>query len=55
MLPLSSKWHKCNEKCICPIHKTPMYYNVKFNEHACQDINCVYVHGYERKLNETFL
>lgn len=37
--------HVCDERCVCPIHGTPLYYSRVGDDHACQDINCEYGHG----------
>lgn len=42
--------HQCDDRCICPIHHTPMLYSRAQNEHACQDPNCQYAHGLETHL-----
>jgi hypothetical protein len=47
--------HKCDERCICPIHRTPLIYAPGPNEHACQDIDCTYGHGLETVLMRQLL
>lgn len=42
--------HKCDETCVCPIHRTPLWFAPKTGEHACQDINCVHGHGLRTEL-----
>lgn len=38
--------HKCIEGlCICPVHKTALYYSPNSGEHACQDPDCIHAHG----------
>lgn len=37
--------HTCSEKCVCPRHSTPMIYWPRGDEHACQDVDCLYGHG----------
>lgn len=46
--------HKCGDKCICPYHMLMMYYAPDRNEHACQNIDCVYARGYERRIAQEF-
>jgi hypothetical protein len=33
--------HRCNERCVCPIHGTPLIYAPTLDDHACQDGDCV--------------
>lgn len=40
--------HRCDEYCVCPVHRTPMIYWPQGDEHACQDVTCEYGHGFER-------
>ncbi|MFJ1667384.1 hypothetical protein ACIOK4_13545 [Streptomyces bottropensis] len=35
----------CDERCLCPVHGTPMFYVHADGDHACQDVNCRYGHG----------
>jgi hypothetical protein len=37
--------HHCDDRCICPIHQTPLYYAPQDDTHACQDPTCVHAHG----------
>jgi len=37
--------HVCGIQCICPVHRTPMFYSPAWDDHACQDITCEYGHG----------
>lgn len=37
--------HACDETCVCPIHETPLIYAPSIDDHACQDIECVFGHG----------
>jgi hypothetical protein len=37
--------HRCDEWCVCPDHRTPLYYSPAQHDHACQDITCRYGHG----------
>lgn len=39
------KLHECDDNCICPIHKTPLFYAPISNIHACQDVECIHGHG----------
>lgn len=41
----SSRTHRCDEGCTCPVHGTPLIYWPAGDDHACQDVNCVYGHG----------
>lgn len=38
--------HTCGRNCVCPLHKTPAYFNLSTGEHACQDPECRFAHGY---------
>lgn len=40
-----TKPHRCDERCVCPVHGTPLIYWPAGGDHACQDVNCVYGHG----------
>jgi hypothetical protein len=35
----------CDERCVCPVHSTPLLYAPASDEHACQDVNCRHGHG----------
>jgi hypothetical protein len=35
----------CDERCVCPVHGTPLLYSPAGDEHACQDVNCRHGHG----------
>lgn len=37
--------HRCGDRCICPIHETPLIYAPGKDDHACQDVDCVHGHG----------
>ncbi len=37
--------HRCSASCRCPVHATPMIYSPAYDDHACQDVNCMYGHG----------
>ncbi len=37
--------HLCDDSCVCPLHETQLYYAPSINDHACQDITCVFAHG----------
>lgn len=39
--------HICDEFCVCPIHETPLFLNPNSGAHSCEDMDCVYAHGYE--------
>ena len=39
--------HRCDETCVCPIHKTALYWSVSKQLHACQDPGCVFAQGLE--------
>lgn len=47
--------HKCDKFCICPIHKTSLYYAKSTDDHACQDVNCRYGQGMNRVLKDDYL
>lgn len=32
--------HTCDDDCVCPTHRTPLYYAPASNDHACQDASC---------------
>lgn len=34
------------DQCVCPIHQTPLLYNEVSEDHACQNIMCLYAHGF---------
>jgi hypothetical protein len=36
---------QCDERCVCPVHGTPLIYWPAGEDHACQDVNCRYGHG----------
>jgi hypothetical protein len=42
--------HRCDERCACPVHGTPLIWWPAGKEHACQDRDCEYAHGLERAL-----
>lgn len=42
--------HKCDDSCICPYHMQMMYHWPKGKEHACQNRECEYARGYERRI-----
>lgn len=37
--------HRCDFRCVCPIHGTPLYYSPSTKKHACQDPECEHAHG----------
>jgi hypothetical protein len=38
--------HRCDEeRCVCPVHGTPMYWWPKGGLHACQDRDCEHARG----------
>lgn len=39
---MSSPEHVCDDKCVCPYCGTALVYSPRWNEHACQDIDCYY-------------
>jgi hypothetical protein len=42
----SGQMHLCDDRCICPVHDTPMWYSRSCDDHACQDPDCVFAHGF---------
>lgn len=42
---MSSKQHRCDERCVCPVHDTPLFYSPSNDDHACTDVDCVHGHG----------
>jgi hypothetical protein len=47
--------HRCDERCTCPVHGTPMYFAPSTGEHACQDVDCKYGHGYETVVDQELM
>ena len=41
----NSATHLCNKTCTCPVHETALLYQAHGDEHACQDVRCVFGHG----------
>lgn len=37
--------HRCDERCVCPVHQTPLLYSPSHNDHGCLDAACVHGHG----------
>lgn len=37
--------HRCDERCTCPVHGTPLIYWPAGDDHACQDASCAHGHG----------
>jgi hypothetical protein len=37
--------HECDDRCVCPVHGTPLLYAPSKDDHACQDVDCVHGHG----------
>lgn len=37
----------CDERCVCPVHDTPLLFSPASGEHACQDADCRHGHGME--------
>lgn len=37
--------HVCDDRCVCPVHQTPLFYAPSVDDHACQDVTCVHGHG----------
>lgn len=35
----------CDDRCVCPLHRTPLIYWPAGEDHACSDVNCEYGHG----------
>jgi hypothetical protein len=35
----------CDDRCVCPVHGTPLIYSPAGDEHACRDVNCRHGHG----------
>lgn len=35
----------CDDRCVCPLHRTPLIYWPAGEDHACQDVNCQFRHG----------
>ena len=42
---MSGNTHECDERCVCPVHGTPLLFAPGKDDHACQDIACVHGHG----------
>lgn len=42
--------HECDEHCICPVHRTPMEYVPRTDDHACGDLACEYGYGNWRQM-----
>lgn len=38
--------HRCDQSCRCPVHETPLLYNEAKQQHACQDPQCEFAHGF---------
>ncbi len=36
---------RCDDRCTCPIHSTPLIYWPAGEDHACQDVDCQYGRG----------
>ena len=47
--------HRCDERCVCPIHETELMYAPAWNEHACTDIYCEFAHGLEDNIFDWML
>lgn len=39
--------HRCTNQCRCPIHQTALLYWPAGDDHACQDADCKYTHGFK--------
>jgi hypothetical protein len=37
--------HVCDDRCLCPVHGTPLLYAPSTDDHACQDVDCVHGRG----------
>lgn len=48
--------HTCDHSCSCPVHKTPLIYSSRLDEHACRDPACQFAHGMdlEQRPAETY-
>ena len=46
--------HRCDGRCVCPEHGTPLFYWPNGDDHACQDPECEYAHGMNDLLTERF-
>jgi hypothetical protein len=44
------KSHVCDETCVCPFHQTSLIYAPSTEDHACQDIECLFGYGMKPKL-----
>jgi hypothetical protein len=42
---MTTKPHRCDERCTCPVHGTDLIYWPAGDDHACQDVTCVHGHG----------
>lgn len=42
--------HRCDESCVCPEDGLQLIYAPGSDEHACQDVACIFGHGYESVL-----
>lgn len=38
----------CDERCVCPVHGTPLFFWPAGEDHACQDVDCRYGHGMKK-------
>jgi hypothetical protein len=47
--------HRCDERCVCPVHGTELMYAPAWNEHACTDTDCVFAHGLEENFYDWML
>lgn len=45
------KQHKCDDRCMCPIHGIAMHYSPSSDTHACQNPDCEFAHGFEKGVN----
>lgn len=34
--------HRCNPRCVCPVHQTRLRYFPVLDDHTCQQADCVY-------------
>jgi hypothetical protein len=37
--------HRCDERCVCLVHDTPLFYAPSADLHACQDPTCEHAQG----------
>ena len=42
---MALKPHLCDDRCVCPVHGTPLIYWPAGDDHACREQDCIYAHG----------